>query len=304
LASRKISITKVFIMEGPEFNMRYQPILSKLLAVLENVNRSSISFITTVTTNEGDWYGTKTYFFNTLSRDQEIARMEIFQEQEKLHESLMLLLTNAPEKIQHQYASASSSFQDQINLRTSILGAENCPDKRKERLQASLTKIREVIEFLQYASNAITIIIPDTNSLLSSTNPRDYKDIVQTKDFTFHLLPTVLSELDSLKVNHKNPDVREKAKDAIRRIKGWRHQGSLSAGITYHGTITIRASHKEPDIANSLAWLDPEVKDDRIIASVLEIQVSNPAALVVLATSDINLQNKADAAMIEVAEIS
>ncbi|UUZ65949.1 PIN domain-containing protein [Polaromonas sp. P1-6] len=67
--------------------------------------------------------------------------------------------------------------------------------------------------------------------------------------------------------------------------------------------MTVRALHNEPKVADSLSWLDADNADDRIIASVLHIQATSPSAHVILVTGDINLQNKADAAMIETAEI-
>ena len=54
---------------------------------------------------------------------------------------------------------------------------------------------------------------------------------------------------------------------------------------------------------STLKWLDEDNCDDRIIASVLEVQSSNPTARVVLVTGDINLLNKADVARIESAEL-
>ena len=117
------------------------------------------------------------------------------------------------------------------------------------------------------------------------------------------LLPTVLGELDKLKILHRNPDVRDKAKKIIRRIKGWRKQGSLVEGVKVDKTITVMVEFKEPDMANTLSWLDSENSDDRIIASVLSIQASFPTSKIMLATGDINLQNKADSAMIEIVEL-
>ena len=55
-------------------------------------------------------------------------------------------------------------------------------------------------------------------------------------------------------------------------------------------------------MANTISWLDPGSQDDRIIASVLFLQTRHPNSSVVLITGDINLQNKADAAFIEVEE--
>ncbi len=52
----------------------------------------------------------------------------------------------------------------------------------------------------------------------------------------------------------------------------------------------------EPDFEHTLHWLDNGNSDDRIIASALEIQVRNPSDTVILVSSDINLQNKAEMA--------
>jgi predicted ribonuclease YlaK len=54
---------------------------------------------------------------------------------------------------------------------------------------------------------------------------------------------------------------------------------------------------------NSRPWLDPENVDDRIIASVFEVQRLQPSSAVVLVTGDISLQTKAEAAAIPWAEI-
>jgi predicted ribonuclease YlaK len=49
-------------------------------------------------------------------------------------------------------------------------------------------------------------------------------------------------------------------------------------------------------------WPAGTPTDDRIIAAVLAVAAEHPAARVVLVTGDINLQNKADAAMLETAD--
>ena len=73
--------------------------------------------------------------------------------------------------------------------------------------------------------------------------------------------------------------------------------------MTVDSTIVVSAGHKEPDMVNTLSWLDSETKDDRIIANILSVQVEYLNAGITLITGDINLQNKADAAYIDVAEI-
>jgi len=53
---------------------------------------------------------------------------------------------------------------------------------------------------------------------------------------------------------------------------------------------------KEVDARAVLDWLDPTVPDDRLIACALRLQSDHPACCVVLITSDLNLQAKAEAA--------
>ena len=54
----------------------------------------------------------------------------------------------------------------------------------------------------------------------------------------------------------------------------------------------LRSIAPEPDMRNSLPWLDPN-KDDRVLASILEVMRSHPRSPVILVTRDINMQNKA-----------
>ena len=147
-----------------------------------------------------------------------------------------------------------------------------------------------------------TILIPDTNAIVGEPDPSQYRDIAGSASFVFFLLPAVLGELDTLKNSHRNEDFRKKVQKAIKRIKGWRHQGSLRDGVKVDQTITVKAAATEPDMRNTLMWLDEHSQDDRIIASVLELQSSYPVAGVVLVSGDINLLNKADTAWIQTAE--
>jgi len=145
------------------------------------------------------------------------------------------------------------------------------------------------------------IIVPETNALLQYPDPITYRSFVDGP-FTFLLLPTVLSELDKLKVHHRTEGVRDKAKAAIRRFKGYRTQGDVLAGVTIDRTITVRMVASEPALDTALPWLDPANNDDRIVASVLGLQVQHPADRILLVTSDINLQNKAQAALLSFAD--
>jgi len=104
--------------------MRHQPILSKLETMLDGIRNDSLSFVRSLETTEGEYYGIRMSFFESLSKDQELARMKVFRRYENLHSHMMMLLGNAPESIQNEYNSVSSSFRAQVNLETGFLGAE------------------------------------------------------------------------------------------------------------------------------------------------------------------------------------
>ena len=145
-------------------------------------------------------------------------------------------------------------------------------------------------------------LVPDTNAVIGNPDLASYSRAVATTTFDVHLVPTVLRELDQLKDRSPSPDVRQKAQDFIRRLKGLRDKGSLATGVTLTKTIAVRAEPREIDARAQLDWLDPTVPDDRILGCALELQLRYPSSAIVLITSDLNLQNKADAAGVPYAE--
>ncbi len=173
----------------------------------------------------------------------------------------------------------------------------------EENLRADVRLFHEMLAILDANGPAATILIPDTNAIIGEPSPIHYKSIASDDTFVFLLLPTVLAELDALKNSHRNSDFRKKVNKVIARVKGWRIQGGLREGVTVDRTITVKAVASEPKMGKTLSWLDENNRDDRIIASVLEVQSTYPNAQVVLVTGDINLSNKADVARIETAEL-
>ena len=142
------------------------------------------------------------------------------------------------------------------------------------------------------------ILVPDTNALLRTADPVEYRELAGAGPFTFAIVPTVLSELDDLKRSRRDQTLGSKAEKVIRMLKGFRAQGSVLEGVTVSKTITVKMIPTEPRTNDFVSWLDPMNKDDRIIATVLEIQCENPDADVLLVTLDINLQNKAEMAFL------
>jgi predicted ribonuclease YlaK len=163
----------------------------------------------------------------------------------------------------------------------------------------------QLVSLLQTLSNAglgIAIIVPDTNALLYNPAIEDWR-FDEAPKFRLVLTPPVLSELDEFKVIHRVPAVRRKAERLIRQIKEYRRRGSLLEGVVLRGGVSyVSAIAAEPDMANSLPWLDKCSKDDRLLACVIELMRANPNAPGTLVTRDVNLQHKAEMAHVSFLE--
>lgn len=242
------------------------------------------------------------YYWNQRSPEQENTRIRIKRDYESFSEMLSLLLARAPNDIVRRFKDRDKRFRMWMELESNWGLSENMRDNLRQ-FEDGAKNVADLLSIFRQGPDRETLLIPDTNSLLVNCDPVAYRNIAPQKTFTFLLLPSVMGELDKLKYLHRNPEVRDKAEKAIKRIKGWRNQGSLMDGVVVDKTINVRAWHKEPDMNNTLSWLDGAVQDDRIVASVLLAQAENTSAVVYLVTGDINLQNKADAAFISVLEV-
>jgi len=242
------------------------------------------------------------YRWPALSAEQHAERIEILRTYEPASEIANQLMQRVPDDLRHRQASADQAIRKWIDFHENWSLTARL-DANEAAMRASVDEAVAILKLLKNVGDQGTVLIPDTNALLKECDPTKYRAITDQLPFTFLLLPTVLAELDKLKVEHRNADIRDKAEAAVRRIKGWRNQGSLRTGVTVDKTITVRADHIEPNMESTLSWLDRTNADDRVVANVVAIQAAHPAARVVLVTHDINLQNKADAALIEVAEL-
>ena len=173
--------------------------------------------------------------------------------------------------------------------------------------EAKLTFSEHVKPFFQllapFADNGDLVIVPDTNVLLRNQDLPSWGPSVGSEAFTVLLVPGVLAELDEQKTNHRNPDVREKARRFSDRIKGWRNQGSLTRGVRVQGEVYVRVAAREPDFGTTLSWLDRDVADDRILASILAFQRTDPRADVRLLSGDSIMLAKADDAGISTGDV-
>jgi rRNA maturation endonuclease Nob1 len=151
------------------------------------------------------------------------------------------------------------------------------------------------------ANNVITI--PDTNALLHNPDIEHWQ-FEEIDKFTIILTPTILSELDKHKVNHRSENVRKTAGSVIRKIKEYRRRGSLHEGVAIvKNRVYLRSIAVEPNMSQSLSWFNADNSDDRFLATAIEVMRANLSCPVFIVTADINMQNKAEMAAIPFCEV-
>ncbi|MDI6809464.1 MAG: PIN domain-containing protein [Candidatus Eisenbacteria bacterium] len=176
-------------------------------------------------------------------------------------------------------------------------------DEAIKGVRELIRKCLTVLEEFFTASSDVVLAIPDTNALLSNPDIELWR-FDDVGRFEIVLTPSVLSELDAHKVNHRNKEVRSKALKLIRKIKEYRRRGSLHNGVPIvTNLVTLRSVAAEPNMSQTLSWLDATNADDRFLATSLEIIRSNAGARLFIVTSDVNMQNKAEFAGIPFCEV-
>lgn len=216
-------------------------------------------------------------------------------------EQVRLLFSADTKSWQKEIAEAAASVRKWMERDDRDFSLPPTINEAHAVLRAHVAPIQAALRSLT-ASTSPVLVVPDTNVLLRSQDVAKYADVLGTDAYTVVLVAGVLGELDDHKVNHKNEAVRERARKFSNRIKGWRNQGDLATGVRVEGQVFVHVEGREPDLTKTLSWLDKDVNDDRIIASVLELQRRDPAARVVLLTGDSIMLAKADAASVPTAD--
>ncbi len=286
------------------FLMAFDTTVARLAAELDDLAVDLASVIGTTPTHWVDknagmfvLVGVPDYRFGPPSDVQRQHRLKA--RYEVWFERFALLFRHAPADVAKRVADADKEMRKWIELDDNYrIGPDNA--RNVEATTSVVGAFRGLLAI--HTGQAETLVVPDTNALTTSPDPVSYASLAGTPTFVFVLLPTVLAELDNLKNHARDPAYRTKVNDVIRRIKGWRNQGSLLDGVRVHQTITVKAVPQEPRVEDTLRWLDPSNRDDRIVASCLELQIAAPCAAILLVTSDVNLQNKAEAARLPCAE--
>lgn len=226
-----------------------------------------------------------------LSQEGTQLQSKVLQDYRYFCDLMEVLLVEQPEQVKRDFEKSVKRTRDIIaQLATFLESSEEAHEKVRDDIDFQVS----LIDRLYDPSGGVHILVPDTNALLYNPDLEKW-GFSKIPKFTIVLTPTVLSELDEHKINHRNEDVRKKADGLIRRIKDYRRRGPLSEGVPIKkGKITLMSVAKEPDFSRTLPWLDSSNLDDRYLASFLEVMFMFPGSVTALVTRDINLQNKAE----------
>ena len=224
--------------------------------------------------------------------DLEARRIQskFFDDYDRFIELIRSLLTGGPAESRADLEAGDGEVRMIVGQATPTYYTK---DEAFAAVQRRLEDMVAAVNDLYDASEGSSIVVPDTNALLYNPDLEAWRfdDLPQ---FTVALVPEVLRELDSLKIDHKNPNIRERAESIIRRIGEYGRRGRLDQGVPLKkGLSQVRSIALEPRVKQALSWLDPAKPDDRVLASFIEIMRSHPRSVVVLVTRDINLRNKA-----------
>lgn len=238
------------------------------------------------------------YKFEPLSISAKRLQSKIFKDFKYLCQILHILLDEQDWFLKEDFLDAENKIPGLLMQTSGTYRADI--NEAYTEVQSLLQQLISNVQLLHDNSEGETILVVDTNALLNAPTLEKwhFDNIAQ---FTILLTPVILKELDSHKVSHPSPSVREKSKKIIRQLKEYIRRGDLTSGVSVvNGKIKLASIGHEPDMSKSLSWLKETNPDDRFIASTIEIMRYKPRSKVIVVTNDINLHNKAHIAKIPV----
>jgi hypothetical protein len=236
------------------------------------------------------------HFWEPLDEEGGRVRSKLRDDYTRFHAVLKTLLRTQSSGVQGELRQADASAMNVIDQQ-GITYISSTEEARK-RFDAAIDEQLGLLSALHDGAEGEHVYVPDTNALLYNPKLEDWK-FDGSPRFVLLMMPTVLSELDQLKVTHRVESVRDKAEKLVRQMFEYRRRGNLNDGVVLRkDRHRLRTLAVEPDFENTLPWLDRENNDDRILAGFVEVMRQHPRCRVALVTRDINLTNKADHARV------
>jgi len=273
-----------------EMDGMLQTLLLKYSSIYKwNVYNGTVVVIST----QGD------YAYRDLQEAGRQIQAKLLEEYRRFGWLCRILLREQPNNVLEKLSEAETiMFQ---TIQQQYTWCETTQEALTKAIEALQTQIK-LLRNLYAPATGDNFYVPDTNALLYNTSLEKW-EFEGVPSFTLVITPPILSELDALKINHHNETVRQKAVALINQIKEFRRRGKLNEGvILVKGKSTLLAIATEPNMKNTLPWLDPSNNDDRFLAIVIEVMRIRPRSIVLAVSRDINFQNKAELARVPFVE--
>lgn len=231
-------------------------------------------------------------FWTPLPPEGKQIQAQLLPEIDRLSELVKALTVNLPGGVQKKLGQKLNKVRRSVEQDGTTWWKS--PNEAVEGFGSLIDEILGTLENYYDDFSGEVLAIADTNALIHNPDLEGWR-FESVEQFTIVLTPTVLSELDAHKVNHRNQDVRERAASIIRRIKEYRRRGPLHDDVgVVKGKVAIRSIAREPNMDQSLSWFDRSNADDRFLASAIEVMRADLGKRAFIVTADINLQNKAE----------
>lgn len=212
-------------------------------------------------------------------------------------------MRQSPQSYQEEFKRLDIDMQSWIYMRL----AHRMPASQHTavaELAETVEQYDALLDKLGMNSEGGLVYVVDTNILIDFPDPVEWTEMLSEDAFTVIVPPSVVTELDNLKKGHRDPKIRKRIRRLISTIKEWRRDGSLLEGVELNKNIQVRMIAVDPSFDGAPSWLNENNDDDRLIATTLDVQRDIPTAEVIILTNDLNLQNKAELALIPYAEIA
>jgi rRNA-processing protein FCF1 len=139
-----------------------------------------------------------------------------------------------------------------------------------------------------------TYVVVDTNTFLHFVgfDQIGWGELFPGQIVNLVICPQVIRELNRHKDTPRNPKMRDRATNALRKIEGWVDSESP---VSLKDSVEVEFRIHDASIDFAAFKLVREVDDDHIIAILIEMQSELPSNSVVLLSKDIGLKLKARA---------
>ncbi|WP_433498875.1 PIN domain-containing protein [Sphaerimonospora sp. CA-214678] len=238
----------------------------------------------------GDFIGFPIWGWAPSDDDLQSARMALLGRFRAWNPRFRLLFPHATPEVEQSMYEALERLHNWLVREPGSHGVPASIEQARQQLEETFDVLTRLLTLLPPDDFRVRLTV-DTNTLLDDPNLAVHTAILGGR-YMVHLLPVVLREIDDLKRNGRNQDVRDSAKRADRRLKGLRANGDVLTGVRVAGDVHAVFEHVEPAGDDLPSWLNLDVPDDRFVASTLLLQSAHPGSALYAATGDLNLQTK------------